>query len=114
MIGEMGLDKRAPRVYVHYSQSPPGGIPEAMDQQTPTGLARKRPTCRRFAMPYDVKPCRSEPLPTPAQETTDARGWASISGLGREGRRGSSVVAYASGTGVRKRKAARIDHGALP
>jgi hypothetical protein len=46
----LGIDKAAQRVYVHYSQSLTGGIPKADDQQTPMGLARKRLTCRRFAV----------------------------------------------------------------
>ena len=113
-IAEMGLDKAAQRVYGHSSQSPTGAIPDAVDQQTPMGLARKRLTCRRFAVPHDVEPCQREPLPAPAQETTGARGWASVGGLVEEGRRGSSVAVSAPGAGVRKRMTPRIDHEALP
>ena len=44
-----GIDNGARRVYVHVRQTRTGAIPDAGGKQTPTRLARKRGTCRRFA-----------------------------------------------------------------
>src|SRR3954467_15752589 len=36
-------------------QTQAGAIPDASGEQTPTGLARKRGTCRRFAVPQTCR-----------------------------------------------------------
>src|SRR5215217_8924489 len=61
------------------SQTRTGAIPNAGGRQTPTGLARKRGTCRRFAVlaaPPSRRACLSSPLqpllssPAPAAGST--------------------------------------------